>query len=614
MSWVGVITDAGRDLFASYAQSGLTLSINRVETGTGYESTDANRRARTALVSKVDEGVVESMKSVGSGVQFGMRIGAYSGDSPYSMKEIGLIVDATGGGGTTSTLVAYFNLSEGVDIPIESSFPDFSYILSATLAIDNTTPFTLTVDPDAYVSQSTLASVKAEIEDELDEKVAIDQGLSKTGMLMVVDVDGKVVPALFIMEGATGSNPGKKGLVPAPSVAERLLFLCGDGTWKAPTDTKYTAGSGLSLAGTIFSLANSGAVAGQYGMSEDATGNDGTQINIPCVTIDSFGRVTNIVNKKFTAKNTQYSAGSGLTLANGMFSLGNSGATPGSYGMSENKTGSDGTTINIPYITIDASGRITSIVNKVFTVKDTQYSAGSGLSLNGTVFSLGNSGVVAGSYGPTGNVTGNNGTKVKIPQIVVDAFGRVTGVVEREFTAVNTNTTYSAGNGLTLNGTTFAMSGSYSGNFTATKVYNAVWNDYAEFRKGVTVNGGYCLMECPDGYMRKSTKRLQAGCRLTSDTFGSCMGETDKAKTPIAVAGRVLAYVHGDTSDFKVGDAVCSAPGGKISKMSRREIRKYPDRIIGIVSEIPNYKMWQGGSPEEPVFIPVDGRIWVYVR
>ena len=41
--------------------------------------------------------------------------------------------------------------------------------------------------------------------------------------------------------------------------------------------------------------------------------------------------------------------------------------------------------------------------------------------------------------------------------------------------------------------------------------------------------------------------------------------------------------------------------------MSRREIRKYPDRIIGIVSEIPDYEKWEGK-------VDVNGRIWVYVR
>lgn len=146
------------------------------------------------------------------------------------------------------------------------------------------------------------------------------------------------------------------------------------------------------------------------------------------------------------------------------------------------------------------------------------------------------------------------------------------------------------------------------------RVYNAVWNDYAEFRQGTTVQGGYCVSECEDGWMRKSTKRLQPACRLTSDTYGSCMGETDKAKTPIAVAGRVLAYTYEQRSKFKIGDAVCSGPDGKVSIMSRREIRKYPDRILGIVSEIPNYEVWNAGTEENPNPVKVDGRIWIYVR
>lgn len=59
---------------------------------------------------------------------------------------------------------------------------------------------------------------------------------------------------------------------------------------------------------------------------------------------------------------------------------------------------------------------------------------------------LANSGVTAGSYGPTANVTGTNGTTINVPQITVDAKGRVTNVVNRVYTSkdTDTNTTYSA--------------------------------------------------------------------------------------------------------------------------------------------------------------------------
>lgn len=57
------------------------------------------------------------------------------------------------------------------------------------------------------------------------------------------------------------------------------------------------------------------------------------------------------------------------------------------------------------------------------------------------------SGVTAGSYGPTANVTGTNNTTINVPQITVDAYGRVTSVVNRVYTSrdTDTNTTYTLG-------------------------------------------------------------------------------------------------------------------------------------------------------------------------
>jgi len=48
--------------------------------------------------------------------------------------------------------------------------------------------------------------------------------------------------------------------------------------------------------------------------------------------------------------------------------------------------------------------------------------------------------------------------------------------------------------------------------------------------------------------------------------------------------------------------------------MTREEIREYPERILGIVSEIPDYEVWHAGSEQSPTPIQVNGRIWIYVR
>ena len=60
--------------------------------------------------------------------------------------------------------------------------------------------------------------------------------------------------------------------------------------------------------------------------------------------------------------------------------------------------------------------------------------------------------------------------------------------------------------------------------------------------------------------------------------------------------------------EFNAGDAVCAGPNGTVSKMTRAEIREYPERIIGTVSSIPDYKTWGTGN------VKVDGRIWIKVR
>ena len=148
------------------------------------------------------------------------------------------------------------------------------------------------------------------------------------------------------------------------------------------------------------------------------------------------------------------------------------------------------------------------------------------------------------------------------------------------------------------------------GNVYASKVYNAVWNDYAEYRKADTEEPGRVVIEGKFGIMTKSTARLQAGASIISDTFGSIMGLTDDCKTPIAVAGRVLTYTYEDRDSYPLGAAVCTGPNGTVSLMTREEIMTYPERIVGTVSEIPDYESWE--SSEGP--IQVNGRIWIKVK
>ncbi|MBP3801451.1 MAG: hypothetical protein J6I85_05485 [Clostridia bacterium] len=128
------------------------------------------------------------------------------------------------------------------------------------------------------------------------------------------------------------------------------------------------------------------------------------------------------------------------------------------------------------------------------------------------------------------------------------------------------------------------------------KLYNAVWNDYAEFRKADIIKPGSVIKENGDGSMSIVEKRLEPSARIISDTYGVAIGENQENNAPIAVAGRVLVYPYQDRNNYKPGMSVCAAPGGTVDIMSREEIREYPDCIIGIVSEIPNYNIWYAGN------------------
>ncbi len=145
-------------------------------------------------------------------------------------------------------------------------------------------------------------------------------------------------------------------------------------------------------------------------------------------------------------------------------------------------------------------------------------------------------------------------------------------------------------------------------------VTGAVWNDYAECRESDCEDSGYVLMENGDDTLSKTTERLSHFAGISSDTWGFSQGETERARTPIAVAGRVLAYPYQNRNNYKPGDCVCAAPGGTVDIMTREEIINYPDRIVGTVSCVPTYEEWGGGKNADRPSVKVNGRIWIKVK
>lgn len=201
-----------------------------------------------------------------------------------------------------------------------------------------------------------------------------------------------------------------------------------------------------------------------------------------------------------------------------------------------------------------------------------------------------------GPQGPTG--TGNTGPTGKTgPTGPTGYMGSVTSSTSKIYVA---GVTSSGASTLYCN-TSVYCSGSV--------LYGAAWNDYAEYREvNETIEPGRVVVETGKGDLVLATERLQPGAEVISDTYGFCIGETAKSKTPIAVTGRVLVYTLEDRNSFAAGDPVCAGPNGTVSRMTRDEVREYPDRIIGTVSEIPSYDTWGAGN------VKINNRIWIRIK
>ena len=180
--------------------------------------------------------------------------------------------------------------------------------------------------------------------------------------------------------------------------------------------------------------------------------------------------------------------------------------------------------------------------------------------------------------------------------------GTVTGVTTFSNKTASTSTTTGA----------VKISGGLgvAGNIYANKVYGAVWNDYAECRESNEfIDAGRVVKENGDDTLSLADGRLIYGCSIVSDTFGFMIGETDKAHTPIAVSGRVLAYPYENREVFRhnIGCFVCSGPNGTVSLMNKEEVWNHPEAIIGQVSAVPDYEYWGNN-------VKVNGRVWIKVR
>jgi hypothetical protein len=136
------------------------------------------------------------------------------------------------------------------------------------------------------------------------------------------------------------------------------------------------------------------------------------------------------------------------------------------------------------------------------------------------------------------------------------------------------------------------------GSFTAYKVFNNVWNDYAEafdFDKQIEKDPepGFVYEQTEKGLIKSTKRASKAAIGIYSDTYGQLMGSEGKlydaehldgSKIPIGLMGKVKVWIK---EKLEIGDSLVSAPNGFATKANEYE-RTFSDLILGKVLETSN--------------------------
>lgn len=149
------------------------------------------------------------------------------------------------------------------------------------------------------------------------------------------------------------------------------------------------------------------------------------------------------------------------------------------------------------------------------------------------------------------------------------------------------------------------------GDFHATRIYNAVWNDIVDFidtkEELSSVEFGRVYCRTRNGHHHIATEYMPSGILgLASDTYGFGVGHKssiDSTQLPIAIGGVVLAYVD---QEYETGIPLTATEGGGLTEMRTADRAIHPERIVATYYRPELNAEWNG--------LTVDGRHWVKIR
>ena len=193
------------------------------------------------------------------------------------------------------------------------------------------------------------------------------------------------------------------------------------------------------------------------GVTRDSFGHV-TKVNVKTITLPADNNTDTLVNQNVSSTDNTYP----ILLTPTANASSNQGAKAAIFA-SGVKVNPNTNTVSATAFTGNLTGDVTGNVSGSSgsctgnAETATQFSSDAAVTLTGDVTgtasskkgwsiaaTLANSGVTQGTYGPSADVTGSNGTTISVPEITVDAKGRITSITNRTYTSVDNDTTYSA--------------------------------------------------------------------------------------------------------------------------------------------------------------------------
>ena len=354
---------------------------------------------------------------------------------------------------------------------------------------------------------------------------------------VTVDKAGRVtgiVGRTITLPAAPTSVSGNAGTATKFSAAKDVT-LTGDVTGTASSQAGWTVDTTLK---ELFTTAP-----GSVGPTANSSPAHGGTITVPQVTVDKTGRVTAITARTITLPSaptnvsgnagtaTKFSAAKDVTLTGDVTGTASSQAgwtvdttlktlfdtAPGAVGPAAAATLAFGGSVNIPQVTVDTKGRVTAIVARAIKLPSapttvsgnagtaTKFASAQKITLSGDVSGSASSqagwsitatlatiaDLTAGAYGPadTDTTTPAHGGTINIPQVTVDAKGRVTAISTKTITLPSAPTTIS-GNAGTATKFASAQKVQLTGDVTGSASSQAGWSIAATLKSLFTTAPG----------------------------------------------------------------------------------------------------------------------------